>query len=196
MKRDEKRVDVICDLETLGTGYDATIIQIAAAAFNLTTGEIFETFNECVDITKGSINATGATIKWWLETNPELLKDILNRGTQSEAEVLKDFHDWLIPDDFLQNEGFQVYFWGNGILFDNAIIRSHFEAIGLDYPIFFRNDRDLRTLLELASMKSGIPEKEIRHSCYDESAPAHDAMNDVKSEIAWAHKCYKLITEV
>lgn len=191
------RVDIICDLETLGVAKDSTIIQIAAACFDITTGDVIDTFNECVDISKEPISAMGRTITWWLNTNKDLFADILQRGSCSQTDVLKHFHTWLTEDidkliDVPAGETLQKYFWGNGILFDNAIVQAHFEQVGLTYPIFYRNDRDLRTLVELASLKSGRSESEIKDSV-PAPAQAHDAMNDVLYEIAWAHECWKIL---
>ncbi|WP_285122375.1 3'-5' exoribonuclease domain-containing protein [Lactococcus petauri] len=44
-------MDIIVDLETLGTDVDSTVIQIAAAEFDITTGKLVgQPFNECVDL--------------------------------------------------------------------------------------------------------------------------------------------------
>lgn len=45
-----KRYDVMVDIETLGTGVNATIFQISAVLFDITTGERFSEFNKIADI--------------------------------------------------------------------------------------------------------------------------------------------------
>ena len=192
----KERIDVMVDLETLGTDFNAVIFQIASAAFDIETGNIVEEFNEFADISKltdddGIIN--GGTLKWWLDTNKELLAELLSKNNAyTPRELLVIYHRWL---NELTLEYDEVYLWGNGILFDNAIIRHKFENYGLKYPIFYRNDRDVRTIFELAQIKTGETAKEMHDRIYDQERTAHDAMNDVKNQIALVSECYRILTK-
>ena len=192
----KERIDVMVDLETLGTDFNAVIFQIASAAFDIETGNIVEEFNEFADISKltdddGIIN--GGTLKWWLDTNKELLAELLSKNNAyTPRELLVIYHRWL---NELTLEYDEVYLWGNGILFDNAIIRHKFENYGLKYPIFYRNDRDVRTIFELAQIKTGETAKEMHDRIYDKERTAHDAMNDVKNQIALVSECYRILTK-
>lgn len=192
----KERIDVMVDLETLGTDFNAVIFQIASAAFDIETGNIVEDFNEFADISKltdddGIIN--GGTLKWWLDTNKELLAELLNKkNAYTPRGLLVTYHRWL---DELTLEYDEVYLWGNGILFDNAIIRHKFENYGWKYPIFYRNDRDVRTIFELAQIKTGETAKEMYGRIYDKERMAHDAMNDVKNQIALVSECYRILTK-
>ena len=184
------RIDIMVDIETLGTKSDSTIIQIAAIAFDIHTGRHIEKFNQKVDITKNEkLNVSGSTIKWWLNTNKELLAEIINTGVNSSDQVLINFHNWL---NELQEDK-NLYLWGNGILFDNKMIQHQFENLGLSYPIYYRNDRDLRTLLDLASNKTGLSEIEIRNSLKDDILVEHDAYDDVIYQIKLAVYCYNCL---
>lgn len=190
-----KRIDIMTDIETLGNKTDSTIIQISAIAFNIETGEIDNTFNEIVDITKiDNIKLTGSTLKWWFNTDKDLLAKILNEGTLSSEEVLTKFHAWITNIQSHHNVGKEnVYFWGKGILFDNKMIQHQLESIGLDYPIFYRNDRDVRTLIELAATKLNITDQELQDMYTDSNLIAHDAFDDVKHQINVAVNCYKIL---
>jgi hypothetical protein len=179
------------DIETLGTNSDSTIIQISAIAFDILTGEHLSAFNQIVDITKNKeMNVTGSTIKWWLNTNKDLLQELLNRGEYSSEQVLKNFHKWLRGLNSGENE---VYLWGNGILFDNKMIQHQLEQIGLDYPIYYKNDRDVRTLVDLTSRKLGITEKELKDRYNDDSLVGHNALDDVKYQIKLVTGCYEIL---
>lgn len=187
------RKDIMVDIETLGNKIDSTIIQISAVSFDIHSGKIHETFNEVADISKNEskVNVTGSTLQWWINTNSELFSELLTKGEQSSEDVTRNFHTWLVG---IVSDQKDLYLWGNGILFDNAIIRHKFESIGLDYPIFYRNDRDVRTILELASNKLEILERVLRDSIYDKELVAHDAFNDVINQVALVTHCYKVLT--
>ena len=181
------RKDIMVDLETLGVSTDSTVFQISAAMFDIRTGEIIDTFDMCCDIEKMPVAASGSTIKWWLNTNKELLARLLMSGECSELEMFQKFHEWIGDGDK------ETFLWGNGILFDNNFIRDKFTAFGMKYPIYYRNDRDVRTILELAVMKSGMTEADFRKQFVRENPELHNALEDVKYQVEMVHQCYKVL---
>lgn len=188
------RTDIMVDIETLGTGENATIFQIVAMSFDITTGDIKDTFEVIGDIEEfNGLSVDGSTLKWWLNTDKELLTKLLNKGTYNEYEMFEELHKWILKQS---NTGDMkdIYLWGNGILFDNAKLQLALNSCaGLEYPIFYRNDRDVRTLLELAAMKLGVNENEIKDSATSEDEVKHDAFDDVKYQIRLANKCYQIL---
>lgn len=189
------RKDIMVDIETLGTGEDATIFQIAGMSFDITTGETFDQINLIGDISKyPHLNVDGDTLKWWLKTDKELLTDLLHKGSLTEDNLIEHFAIWLYNQS-VTGDMKDVFMWGNGILFDNAKLQHKMNnAYAIEkYPIFFRNDRDLRTLVELATFKSGLTEKELKDSVANENEVKHDALDDIKFQIRLAHKCYAIL---
>ncbi|KON87468.1 hypothetical protein AF332_11945 [Sporosarcina globispora] len=185
------RIDVMVDIETLGTGSNATIFQIAAVAFNIETGEHCSKFNMIADISKSrKLNVDGSTLKWWLNTNKELLTDLLNKGEESSEDLLSKFNNWLM---YLTSDLRDIYLWGNGILFDNKMIQQQLTDSGEVYPIFYKNDRDVRTIVDLAGKKLGITEQELKDKFKDDKLVHHDAFDDVKYQINLVAGCYKLL---
>ena len=188
------RIDIMTDIETLGTNADSTIIQISAIAFDIRTGEHLSVFNEIADVSKNKeIKVTGDTIKWWLKTNKELFSELINGGENSSEGVLAHFNGWLkaqTPDSK------NLYLWGNGILFDNKMIQHQLESNGFEYPIYYKNDRDVRTIVDLASAKLGCSESILKDRFKDYSLVEHNALDDVKYQISLVVGCYnELIKE-
>lgn len=187
------RKDIMVDIETLGKGENASIFQIAAMSFDITTGKIYDEINLIGDIEKyDNLNVDGDTLKWWLNTNKELLTDLLNKGTYGEWDLLRAFETWLLNQ---AEDTKDIYLWGNGILFDNAKLQHHMNKCNMidGYPIFYKNDRDVRTILELASHLTGLSESEIKKSVEDENEVEHDALDDTRYQIRLVHKCYNLL---
>ncbi|MGD1416455.1 3'-5' exonuclease [Bacillus stercoris] len=187
-----ERVDIMVDIETLGKESDSTIIQISAIAFDILTGDHISTFNEIADIEKNemSLEIDASTLKWWLKTNKELLTNLLNSGWYSSETVLELFGEWLRTQS---NDIKNVYLWGNGILFDNKMIQHQMELNGYEYPIFYKNDRDVRTVVDLASVKLGLSEKELKDKLKDNSLVEHNALDDVRYQIRLVVECYKTL---
>lgn len=181
-----KRVDVMVDIETLGKQADSTIFQIAAIAFDIETGEHLAKFNQIANIEDESfLRVDGSTLKWWLNTNKELLAELLNKGNVTPDELLENFLKWLT---FISDDTKNLHLWGNGILFDNKMIQQQLGED--DYPIYYKNDRDVRTIVDLAGKKLGISEKELKDKYLDESLVAHDAYDDVRYQINLVVGCY------
>lgn len=188
------RVDIMIDIEALGKQSDSTIFQIAAMAFNLETGEIISSFNKKADLSKDkNINVDGDTLVWWLNTNKELLTSLLNEGDVSKEILLVMFKQWIESHFDSKDDNSNVHLWGNGILFDNKMIQYQLEKMDFNYPIHYKNDRDVRTILDLASDKLGVSEKELKDSIESKDLVEHDALDDVKYQIELVCKCHQII---
>ena len=186
------RIDIMVDIETLGKEDKSTVIQIAACAFDIRSGIIYNKFNQSLNISEEcNLSIQGDTLMWWLKTNKELLTSILENGNCStEKELVLSFNDWIIS----LGDKMDIFFWGNGILFDNRIIKNKIEHYGEEYPIFYRNDRDMRTIVELAAIKSGYKtEKEFKDNNIIVGLIAHDAFDDVIYQIAILSNAWNII---
>jgi hypothetical protein len=186
------RKDIMVDIETLGKDTGASVFQISAMTFNKDTGEIYNEFNKLGAIgSYKELNVDGDTLLWWLNTNKELLTNLLNSGTLFENELISEFLYFLTKESSGNNS--DLYLWGNGILFDNVKIKDMCKKYDYLYPIYYRNDRDVRTLLELASEVSGKSEDEIKQLVTNEDEIKHDALDDVRYQVRLVVKCNELI---
>lgn len=191
-----KDIHVMVDLETLGTSKDSTVIQIAAKAFSLGSKEGFselevgDTFNKTIDVSKmPELSVEGSTLAWWLSDKAELLRKLtVSNSDLSENSLFTLFDIWLTE---LGAHG-DLFLWGNGIAFDNVIIAHKFEQYGRKYPIHFRNERDVRTIVALAASKTGVTDSEYKKSLWD-GTQAHDAINDVNNQITLVKEAYNCL---
>lgn len=189
------RKDIMVDIETLGTSEGSSVFQIVATSFELETGRTYSTYHSIGDIKKfAKLNVDGSTLKWWLEEDKkDLLSELLHKGVSSEEEMYIGLYEWLLEQSETGDMR-DVYLWGNGILFDNAKLQREMNRIeGIDYPIFFRNDRDVRTILELASLKSGLSENDIKDSVTNTFERKHDAYDDVQFQIRMVSVAYDML---
>ena len=189
------RIDIMVDLETLGRTGEYTVFQIGAVAFDIETGEIKDAFDKKVDITQEKdLKVDGKTLMWWLETDKELLFKLLSNDDDITSHELFVMFNWWIRT-VLQKNYDEVYLWGNGILFDNKIIKEKMDFYNIEYPIFYRNDRDLRTIIDLVATKLGITEKEIKEKFNDEFLTKHNGLDDCKHQVKLLVYCWSLLTK-
>ena len=190
-----QRIDIMVDLETLGRSGEYTVFQIGAVAFNIITGEVLDTLDISSDITKDKdFRVDPETLMWWLKTDKELLFNILENNNSIDSYDMFDYFKWWTLS--LKNSGLtNIYLWGNGILFDNKIIQDKMEQYKLDYPIHYRNDRDLRTVIDLTANKLGITEDELKEKFNDDNLTKHNGLDDAKYQVKMLVYCWKILTE-
>lgn len=191
-----KRIDIMVDLETLGLTADNPVIQIGALAFNLNTGEKYGDFVEyCkLDTVESDTAISTGTYQWWLDTNAVLLQQLLAKGVESgntEKQMIQKFVDWVDEVAFKNKvPRANIHLWGNGMLFDNAIIQGKCKRYDIIYPIYYYNDRDVRTIVDLFCMKSGMTQKELVAGFKNASGLVqHDALNDCRIQFTMVKYC-------
>ncbi len=203
-----KRIDILVDIESLGRTADSLIYEIGAIAFDRETDKEISTYHCSLSIKNmKDITITASTLLWWLKENPELMRHVLSGENESEVDevfydeksLLSSFVEWIKYDIDRKlgkfGEYINVFLWGNGILFDNRLLKEHMEKYNIEYPIFYRNDRDLRTLIELAAEMTGCKDdKEFREKYVLKNTTEHDALDDVRNEYNAMKVAYEIIT--
>lgn len=162
---------IMVDLETLATGPDAAITQIAAVAFDINTSTLSHAFSGLIRNPGGRVDI--ATVAWWMQQKhaPELgakLADPEQAG--DEREVLSAF------SDFVRLCGDVEAVWAHGATFDFPVLESAYRRHGMAVPWGYRLPRDTRTLYAVAP--SGMP-----RPSKDETRE-HDAAYDCEYQIA------------
>ena len=188
------RIDVMIDIETLGTGECPPVFQLVAKAFELKTGKIVDTFKSCCDVSTSTSSIDDATVVWWTHKNFALFVKLITDGVNSgntEKQMIEAFIQWF---NNLAKDNHNVFLWGNGILFDNRIIQAKCRQYDLSYPVFYRNDMDMRTIIEVAAMKMGFKDQLEYRKAIQFEGTAHDANCDVDNQIKQIVRAYQDLT--
>lgn len=172
--------DVMWDLETLRQRPGCVILSVGAVGFDPETGELGPEFYEviskqsCIDAT---LHIDSDTLAWWMKQSPEARKVL------AEAElpiarplggVLSELTAW-----FHKNFGPDVFVWGNGSDFDNAILAHAYRAVRQRQPWKFWNSGCHRTLKRL---RPGI--EIVRQGTH------HNALDDARDQAVQALKIF------
>jgi len=111
-------MDLMIDLETLGTNHDAPVISIGAVKFSSKgLGEEFYVNLDVEEQIKDGRQVTGSTIKWWMGQEGAARK-VFKEKSIPTAEGLLDFVEFFHQGG---NEK-SVFPWGNGATFDITIL--------------------------------------------------------------------------
>ena len=142
--------NVMIDIETLGKKANAPIGSIGAVFFNPQTGELGEKFYCRVDFENDMLNGAvpdGETIKWWLRQSSDARAELVSDDATPIWGVISQFSDWL-TDNAESLKTLKV--WANSPSFDCTILKSAFERTDIDIPWNYWNERDVRTMKEVA----------------------------------------------
>ncbi|HBQ8048238.1 exonuclease [Klebsiella pneumoniae subsp. pneumoniae] len=170
---EESRADyvhVMVDLETMGKKSDAPIVSIGAVIFDPETGFLGEKFYKVVSLESAvswGAEIDPSTVIWWMKQSSEARSEIANDNAIQLDDALLQFSEFVFENIPGGCETAQI--WGNGATFDNTVLRSSFERACLDCPWDYRNDRDVRTMVELGKAigfdaKTSIPFEGERHN--------------------------------
>ena len=163
------------DIETLDTATSAAILSIGAVRFDV--GTIGETFYREVSRASNLISGrtvSASTVEWWAKQSEDA-KRILN--SEHGVPLLSALHDF---NDFVGSES---TLWGNGSMFDNAILRSACESVGIEPVWSYRDDACYRTL------KKCFPEIEM----INKPKIAHHALEDAMAQALHAQLLFTAI---
>ncbi|HBA8124830.1 TPA: exonuclease [Escherichia coli] len=163
---------LMIDLETMGTNTNAPIVVIGAVFFDPQTGEIGPVFYIVISLTDAMNTGAvpdGGTIEWWLKQSSEARAAILTDQVKLK-DALSRFREFI--NEYSDEKFVQV--WGNGATFDNAILRTSYERLDIPCPWRYRNDRDVRTIVELGKTidfdaRTVIPFEGVRHNALDDA---------------------------
>ena len=157
-------MNITFDLETLGTTYNAPIVQIAAIKFE-DDGTIIDEFIESINLESlndYNFEPTYSTISWWLNQDTSAIYNVFSEDNERKPikDVLGNFIKWLGEDSKVAT------FWSH-CTFDPPILDNAFKQVDFKNPIPYKNHSDLRTLKSLGG-EIDIPKTGTHHYALDD----------------------------
>lgn len=165
--------DLMIDIETLGTGNNAVMIQLGACYFDRRTGKIGDTF--CRSINREKSTAAGfeedqSTIDWWSRQDQTIFQEIIS-SRESPKQVMNAFRSFADRKN--------VKFWSHAT-FDFVIVQNHFKKLGIK-PLPHGKARDIRTLVDISG---------INLSLYNWGKKTHNALDDCKFQVEYCRDAF------
>lgn len=163
------------DIETLGTTPGCIILSIGAVVFDPLRGTLGETLYRNLEQQTQrdhGLEVDSKTVAWWNTKAPAAKARLLNPPPVDAEKAL------CVLNEFLKENGC-TYVWGHGAGFDMPIIRAAMDEFILTPAWKFWNDRDTRTIFDLANRK---PDRE--------EGVHHDALWDAIQQARCVNECY------
>lgn len=160
---------VMIDLETLGTGMTAPLLEIGAVRFDIRgVGEEFSALIDIDSCIALGARPDGSTITWWMQQSDKAREHVSSGLRKDITRALNDFAQWLgyTPDPKV---------WSNGANFDIPLIDQWNRTTGVPTMWKFWNARDTRTLFEAAGYRP--PKRVTAHTAVaDATVQAEDVI--------------------
>ena len=163
---------VMVDIETLGLERGAAIVSIGAVRFN--TNGINGSFERSVSLSScqdAGLTIDAETIEWWFSQDDAPREQIA--GGVELVDALSAFTAWYGDVDEI---------WANSPSFDCELLEAAYEAVGLEEPWDFWEERDVRTIASLPVAPD-----------IEQEGTEHDAIDDARHQ---AHVVGKALRKV
>lgn len=172
----EHGVEIMVDLETMGTDPYSPIIAIGAVRFEAGPMKPMPPFYQAVTLEsclKHGLRIQASTVLWWMKQSAATKQVFEDPEAVGLPAALDAFTAWYgsRPDNL----------WGNSAAFDLGLLKDAYRACGLEPPWQYYRERCYRTLKELPGMDQ-IP--------LDRSGTHHNALDDA---ITQAHHCRRML---
>lgn len=176
------KVHAMLDIETLGQGSNAFIVQIAITTFKLNDSEYYgESLIQNIDVWRAQAGSEidNATVQWWQGQSDNVRETVMS-GTDNLSNALYNL------DLFFREHKIECL-WANSPSFDCVIVENAIKRLALPnrFPKFWQW-RDMRTVVALANdMGANLPKL---HN-------THDAAQDVEKQVALLKKALDFINQ-
>jgi DNA polymerase III alpha subunit (gram-positive type) len=174
---------VTFDLETLGVGNNAPIIQLAAVAFR--GYEIIDEFDAKIEINTLSADKFVPdieTVNWWMKQDKVVIDSVFFGQPRVHIQkALMDFSNWIKANNYLD-------YWCHST-FDYGILKAAYEKSYLAFPIKHRYIRDIRTLESVTD--NGLKRNQLKQKYHN----VHNALVDCKIQAEYIAHSLSLINQ-
>lgn len=172
-------IDIMIDLETLGTKPGSAIVALAAVTSH--GGEFYRVVvvESCV---KAGLTIDPSTVQWWLQQNDQA-RSIFRESTTKEplADVLQQFCDGVSE---MRQQDKDLRFWGNSAAFDLGLLGDAYDAAGIARPWKFWEECCYRTLKNLR--------RDVKPTAFD--GTQHNALHDARHQMKHLSLLLKAVT--
>lgn len=174
-------IDVMLDLETLGTSPDSIILSLGACIFyrkpctkRKRRLDFYRSFDYVSQYKKGRTLSMD-TLQWWLRQRDTLAFHqvfLASQGMNLRLGLI-EFNNWL-----KSQADSDIRIWAHGASFDLPMLDHALKDCELDWVpgLDFRNFRDTRTLLDVCNVK--MKKADNAHNAVDDAIAQAEAMEE------------------
>lgn len=141
-------LNVMIDLETMGTKPGSAVTSVGAVAFDFTPDYVknseFHSRISLESCVRAGLRMDASTVKWWMTQSDAARSEVQapDDDTSDIREVLFRLRDWVARI----RGGHRLMFYGNSAAFDLGLLGTCFDVVKLDRPWKYYEEGCYRTL--------------------------------------------------
>jgi exodeoxyribonuclease VIII len=163
-------IHTMLDIETLSTRHDALITEIGAVKFDADT--IIDRFHVGIDLADAQErygrHISASTVLYWLRPDRDDARAAMLALPRVEMLYAVEGFVNFVRETPAAERG---SIWGKGSTFDNVLVKSACDAVGVEYPATYKQDECYRTF---ANRCPAVP--------YQQIGTAHVSIADAESQ--------------
>jgi len=185
LTENQNKTLAIIDFETLSTHQNAQVLSLGITYFK---AGVISTITELAKNTKSwnfdlsnqiHRHVKESTREWWTEQNPITWTHHRTEPLLQPREILHELKAFVAKNNI-------EYIVGNGIGFDNVLLKNLCEDYNVPYPVEYWGDLDLRTIrwlttLETPEFPQQLTKHVAEHDCIAEAIMFQKMFLDIKS---------------
>lgn len=142
------RNELMIDLETTGFKVGCKVLSLGAFGFDKNGNQVeFYRRFAIGPQDEAGLTDDASTMDWWQRQSPEARAEAFG-GTTDPATGLGEFKQWFLENySTSKYDNFRV--WSCGLDFDFPILQNFMQTFGYNFPWFFWNQYDYRTIKNL-----------------------------------------------
>ena len=180
--------DVCIDVETLGLGPTAPIVQIGVCWFDLESGPLIDERNMCLSVNpehaiKARAKIDASTLYWWMRQNDAARQRVFAENSRPLGDALSELSHMLYGAG-------EYRVWFHGPHFDEVKLGYHYSLFNQSTPWRYNWVRDSRTLYHAAGMDWDAVYDEVQKEL---GGVKHDALSDARATAQCISVAWKLL---
>lgn len=148
---------VMVDIETMGLEPGAAIVSIGAVRFGVNDGLTFDRSITLDSCERAGLTMDAGTLDWWLKQEEAARTQLL--GGILLEDALTEFAEWYGDADEI---------WANSPDFDCRLLEAAYEAVDMEAPWAYYQERDFRTLRHLP-VPTDLSRDGVKHDALDDA---------------------------
>lgn len=163
--------NIMLDLEALDSARSAIIVSIGAVYFDLHTSKLGDEFYVEIS-TKGIKDQyekgrtfSFETFNWWMAQSDSARNVFLKNGHEKKATIVA-LGQFIT---FCSKGVAPIKMWGNGVDYDNVVLRDVFETYNMTAPWKYGNNRCYRTVKNMFGDRAPLEREGAHHNGLDDA---------------------------
>lgn len=182
---------LMIDLETTGFKVGCKVLSLGAFGFDKNGNQVEFYRRFAIDPQEeAGLTDDASTMDWWQRQDPAARAEAFG-GTTDPATGLGEFRQWFL-ENFSTSKYDNFRVWSCGLDFDFPILQNFMRTFGYNFPWFFWNQYDYRTVKNLFPAIKADEGNIAKHTALEDAKAQMRGLRSFYTHLYGARKAGKI----